>query len=98
MKFLIYKDSGFCFGVGRAVEKAFELKGNNNYVLGEIIHNEIVNKNLEDNGVKTIYNLDEVSLGSNDTVLIRTVKFFIQQLCHQLSVMKITLVMLSIFS
>ncbi len=72
MKFYIGKNSGFCFGVGRAVEKAFELKGNNNYVLGEIIHNEIVNKNLEDNGVKTIYKLDEVSLGSNDTVLIRT--------------------------
>ena len=36
------KNAGFCFGVKRAVEQAFNLQGENNYILGEIIHNESV--------------------------------------------------------
>lgn len=72
MKFYIGKNSGFCFGVGRAVKTAFSLKGDNNYILGEIIHNESVNNALKDNGVKTINSFDSVSLNKKDTVLIRT--------------------------
>jgi 4-hydroxy-3-methylbut-2-enyl diphosphate reductase len=72
MKFYIGKNSGFCFGVGRAVKTAFSLKGDNNYILGEIIHNESVNNALEDKGVKTIISLNNVSLSDKDTVLIRT--------------------------
>ena len=59
---IVYKGkySGFCFGVSRAVNQAQELKGDNNYILGEIIHNESVNNALKDNGVKTINSFDNV--------------------------------------
>ncbi len=72
MEVLKGKHSGFCFGVKRAVAEAYNLKGENNYVLGEIIHNEYVNQKLESLGVKTINNLDEVAFESGDTLLIRT--------------------------
>ena len=72
MKFYIGKNSGFCFGVGRAVEKAFSLNGNKNYVLGEIIHNEIVNEQLRARGVITINDVYSANLAENDNVLIRT--------------------------
>ncbi len=72
MKFFIGKNSGFCFGVGRAVKTAFSLEGKNNYILGEIIHNESVNNALNDKGVITLNSLNNVSLNQGDTVLIRT--------------------------
>ena len=66
------KNSGFCFGVKRAINAAYSLKGNNNYILGEIIHNEIVNEKLKNAGIKTITSLDEENLSCGDTLLIRT--------------------------
>lgn len=72
MQILVGKNGGFCFGVKRAVKAAENLKGNNNYVLGEIIHNESVIEKLEKSGIKTINSLDDVSLTKNDTLLIRT--------------------------
>ena len=54
MKINLAKYAGFCFGVKRAVTEAEKLKGNNNYVLGEIIHNEEVNEKLSSNGVEVI--------------------------------------------
>lgn len=66
------KNSGFCFGVKRAVAAAESLKGDNNYVLGEIIHNEQVTERLKRAGVKTIDDLDDVNLSEKDTLLIRT--------------------------
>ncbi len=65
------KNDGFCFGVKRAMEQAEKLKPGD-YILGEIIHNEIVNKNLKDNGVIFIDSIDDTRLKSGDTVLIRT--------------------------
>ena len=71
MKVLIGKNSGFCFGVKRAVDKALTLAGG--YVLGEIIHNESVNKKLNDLGIITLNSLDEIPQNSNvKTVMIRT--------------------------
>ncbi len=66
------ENSGFCFGVKRAVEEAEKLKGKNNYVLGEIIHNEEVNERLSSNGVIIINDLSELKVNSGDNVLIRT--------------------------
>lgn len=66
------KHSGFCFGVKRAVEEAFSLSGEGNFVLGEIIHNEIVNEKLKTAGVITVTNLDDERLKNGDTLLIRT--------------------------
>ena len=42
MKVLRGKHAGFCFGVERAVKQAEMLHGKGNYVLGHIIHNELV--------------------------------------------------------
>ena len=70
----IYKceNNGFCFGVSRAVKEAENLKGENIYILGEIIHNESVIKKLKDAGIKTINSLDEVDFDGGETLLIRT--------------------------
>ena len=64
------KHGGFCFGVQRAVDTVLSLKGDNIYVLGDLIHNEEVIKNLEKKGIKTVYNIDEIP--DNSTLVIRT--------------------------
>ena len=66
------KYSGFCFGVKRAVDEAEKLSGKNNYILGEIIHNERVIESLKKKGIKTINSLDEVKFDVKDKLLIRT--------------------------
>lgn len=54
----IAKLSGFCYGVKRAVETTKSLKLNNPdkeiYILGELIHNSSVIKELEELGIKTV--------------------------------------------
>ena len=53
------KFAGFCYGVKRAVETAKKLKQENPdkniYILGELIHNTDVINELENLGIKTIY-------------------------------------------
>ena len=72
MQIIKGEHSGFCFGVKRALSEADKMQGGCNYILGEIIHNESVNKKLADNGLKTISNLDEIELGGGANLLIRT--------------------------
>ena len=72
MKVLVGKNSGFCFGVKRAVTEAFNLPNGNNFVLGEIIHNESVVEKLNNKGVITINSIDDDRLKKGDTLLIRT--------------------------
>lgn len=72
MRILRGKYSGFCFGVKRAIDTALNLKGQNNFILGEIIHNEQVNEKLKNRGIKTVDVLNESGLKSGDTLLIRT--------------------------
>ena len=72
MKVFVGKHSGFCFGVKRAVDAANKLKGQNNYVLGEIIHNESVTNKLKNAGIKTINSIGEVEFLGGETLLIRT--------------------------
>lgn len=61
------KHSGFCYGVKRAVETVKKLKTQNPdkdvFILGELIHNSHVIKELEDLGIKTIYELPEKGSG-----------------------------------
>ena len=55
------KNAGFCYGVKRAVETAKKLKAENPdknvFVLGELIHNSQVIKELEELGIKTLTEL-----------------------------------------
>ncbi|MBI2355016.1 MAG: 4-hydroxy-3-methylbut-2-enyl diphosphate reductase [Deltaproteobacteria bacterium] len=71
MKIILAKRAGFCFGVKRATQMAFEAAGKDNktYTLGPIIHSpQVVNK-LEEMGVKVVRNLDATSSG---TIIIRS--------------------------
>lgn len=66
------KNSGFCFGVKRAVAEAENMTGNKNYILGEIIHNELVNHKLKEKGLITIDDVSSVNFSKGDNLLIRT--------------------------
>jgi len=56
MKINVAKSSGFCFGVRRAIDIAGELAGGKKdvYVLGDIVHNSFVVKELEEKGIRKI--------------------------------------------
>ena len=71
MKVILAKQAGFCFGVKRATQMAFEAAGKDQktYTLGPIIHSpQVVNK-LEEMGVKVLKNLDSMESG---TIIIRS--------------------------
>ncbi len=57
------KTAGFCYGVKRAVETAKTLKTENPdknvFVLGELIHNTDVIRELENLGIRTLYEIPE---------------------------------------
>ena len=57
------KFAGFCYGVKRAVATAKKLKSENPdkniYILGELIHNMDVIRELDELGIKTIYEVPE---------------------------------------
>jgi len=71
MKIILAKRAGFCFGVKRATQMAFEAAGmdKKTYTLGPIIHSpQVVNK-LEEMGVKVLKNLESMDSG---TIIIRS--------------------------
>lgn len=70
MKINLAKSAGFCFGVKRAIEIAFQTAKNNRkvYMLGDIVHNEDVIKKIESLGIKKISRL---YAGKNKILLIR---------------------------
>ena len=71
MEIIVGKTAGFCYGVKRAIDLSKEAlnMGKNVYSIGSIVHNKVVNKNLEDRGLIFKKNLDEVPNGSS--VIIR---------------------------
>lgn len=80
VRFLIARHFGFCFGVENAIERAYkaidENPGKNIYFLSEMIHNPLVNSDLQSRGVKFILDTkgtqligwDEIT--SDDLVII----------------------------
>ncbi|MBQ7260793.1 MAG: 4-hydroxy-3-methylbut-2-enyl diphosphate reductase [Lachnospiraceae bacterium] len=78
MEIIVAKNSGFCFGVKRAVDTVTgELKkGGQIYTWGPIIHNDEVVGDFEQQGVRTINNIEELKgiekiQGKRQTVIIR---------------------------
>jgi 4-hydroxy-3-methylbut-2-enyl diphosphate reductase len=69
----IDNQSGFCFGVKKAVEKAEQLlsEDNNLLCLGEIVHNHEEVERLSSLGMKTIVH-ENISLMKGKTILLRT--------------------------
>ena len=75
MQVKLAKTAGFCFGVKRAVEQAYNVAGKKNvYTFGPIIHNEQVVSDLEQKGVSVLNTMEELSdLPDNEgTVVIRS--------------------------
>ena len=62
MKVTLARGSGFCFGVRDAVQMAHESADDFGkvYMLGDIVHNEHVVKNLDESGVEVVENLADV--------------------------------------
>lgn len=65
------KSAGFCFGVKRAIEMAYEQieKNEKTYSYGPLIHNKEVTGDLEKKGLSIIESLDNIDEG---TVLVRS--------------------------
>ena len=58
MEIIVADVNGFCGGVKRAVKMAFDNAKEGVYSYGDLVHNEIVVKDLEDKGVKKIDDTD----------------------------------------
>ena len=75
MDVILAKSAGFCFGVQRAIDMAYDESakaGEKIYTYGPIIHNEEVVADLERQGVYVIESAEELSSTKNATVIIRT--------------------------
>jgi 4-hydroxy-3-methylbut-2-enyl diphosphate reductase len=80
LQILVPRHFGFCFGVERAIHMAFSAleqhPGQPIHLLSEIIHNPLVNDDLEGRGVRFIHDSDgsrripENEIASTDVVLI----------------------------
>lgn len=70
MKINLAKSAGFCFGVKRALAIALTVasRGREVYMLGDIVHNEDVIKQIENAG---LHKIDTPVKGRNKTLLIR---------------------------
>ncbi|MDP2905246.1 MAG: 4-hydroxy-3-methylbut-2-enyl diphosphate reductase [Candidatus Omnitrophota bacterium] len=70
MKINLAKNAGFCFGVKRAIDIAFKTAGSrqNVYMLGDIVHNEEVARQINSLGVKK---LKRLTARSGRVLLIR---------------------------
>lgn len=71
MRVILAKTAGFCFGVDRAVNMAYELanSGARAATLGQLIHNSLVTDDLAAKGVRMISSPAEAQRG--ETVIIR---------------------------
>ncbi len=80
VQFYIPRHFGFCYGVQNAIDIAYrtieEAGGRNVYMLGEMIHNPVVNDDLQRRGVKFLFetngnvNIPIESLSSDDIVIV----------------------------
>jgi 4-hydroxy-3-methylbut-2-enyl diphosphate reductase len=70
MEINLAKTSGFCFGVKRAIKIALETAGKGSYIemLGDIVHNEEVIKQVSEKGIQKV---SELSSGKEKTLIIR---------------------------
>lgn len=71
LKIILAEQAGFCFGVKRATQMAFEAadKGGKTFTLGPIIHSPQVVQKLEEMGVGVLKNISELD---NGAIIIRS--------------------------
>lgn len=73
MNVMLAKSAGFCFGVDRAINKAYSYIGNKNiYSLGPIINNEQVVNDLINKGIKVINSIENIHTIKDGTLIIRS--------------------------
>ena len=80
LQVLVPRHFGFCFGVERAIHMAFSTlekhPDQRTYLVSEIIHNPLVNRDLEERGIRFIFDdtgarkVPEGGIGPDDIVLI----------------------------
>ena len=72
MKITLAKTAGFCFGVNRAVQMVYDLlnEGKKVCTLGPIIHNPQLVSELENRGVRTVSDINEVT--ADEILVIRS--------------------------
>lgn len=70
MKLFVAKNSGFCKGVKSAVETAMNIDPVNTFLLGELIHNELINDAVRARGIVTVESVSDVPDGA--TLIIRS--------------------------
>ncbi|HET7468322.1 MAG TPA: 4-hydroxy-3-methylbut-2-enyl diphosphate reductase [Gemmatimonadales bacterium] len=79
LTFRLAREFGFCYGVDRAVDYAYETRrkfpDRRLYLVGEIIHNPHVNRKLEDMGIRFLLRdeqgrFDFSEIGSQDVVIL----------------------------
>lgn len=76
MTIILAKNSGFCFGVKKAIQmtndtiEKYKDSGNRIFTRGPLIHNKIVTDELEEKGVKIIDSLSQVT--ENAIVIVRS--------------------------
>jgi 4-hydroxy-3-methylbut-2-enyl diphosphate reductase len=79
MSFRLAREFGFCYGVDRAVDYAYETRRKfperRLYLVGEIIHNPHVNRKLQDMGIRFLVRdeqarFDFSQIGSQDVVIL----------------------------
>ncbi|WP_026887118.1 bifunctional 4-hydroxy-3-methylbut-2-enyl diphosphate reductase/30S ribosomal protein S1 [Clostridium beijerinckii] len=74
-KVILAENSGFCFGVQRAVNEAIRIQKEHNskiYTLGPLIHNNDVVKYLEENNIFSIEFEEIDKLNKGDTIVVRS--------------------------
>ena len=64
MKLFVAKNSGFCKGVKSAVETAMNIDPVNTFLLGELIHNELINDAVRARGIVTVESVSDVPDGA----------------------------------
>ena len=71
MEIVLAKSAGFCFGVRRATQMAFEAAAEHDHIcsLGPVIHSPQVVKGLAEQGVEVVADVDDIPPGS---VIIRS--------------------------
>jgi len=80
------REFGFCYGVDRAVDYAYQavarFPGRNVFLTGEIIHNPHVNERLRDSGIKFLSDPSERErdLGPDDVVVLPAFGITVQEM------------------
>lgn len=75
MELIVAENAGFCFGVKRAIDLAYETIEKTNeeiYSIGPLIHNEIVTNDLKDKGLVILDKAEDIAALHNKKVIIRT--------------------------